>query len=171
MRAARRFRRPSTRQIGIRPDAWQAAKPAAVRHAKWKGMTMSLIDPQDAPLIGTVGGQAPAAEQKKVLSFTILRTNDMHSNLIGVGPASEYSRDDQDAPLRPQGPRCRASRPRCRAPARPPPAEVIGDDRASPKFQVQRLFDEFCRHFEQVCGGRDQRRARLAGPWPSFVIS
>jgi len=52
---------------------------------------MSLIDPQDAPLIGTVGGQAPAAEQKKVLSFTILHTNDMHSNLIGVGPASEYS--------------------------------------------------------------------------------
>ena len=48
-------------------------------------MTMSLIDPQDAPLIGTVGGQAPAAEQKKVLSFTILHTNDMHSNLIGVG--------------------------------------------------------------------------------------
>jgi 5'-nucleotidase / UDP-sugar diphosphatase len=27
--------------------------------------------------------------QKKI--FTILHTNDMHSNLIGIGPASEYS--------------------------------------------------------------------------------
>ena len=52
---------------------------------------MSPIDPQDDPLTGTVGGQAPTAEQKKVRTFTILHTNDMHSNLIGVGPASEYS--------------------------------------------------------------------------------
>jgi 5'-nucleotidase / UDP-sugar diphosphatase len=54
-------------------------------------MTMNPIDPQDDPVTGTVGGEEPAAEQKKVLSFTILHTNDMHSNLIGVGPASEYS--------------------------------------------------------------------------------
>ena len=51
---------------------------------------MSPIDPQDDPVIGTAGGQEPA-EQKKAQSFTILHTNDMHSNLIGVGPASEYS--------------------------------------------------------------------------------
>ena len=51
---------------------------------------MSPIDPQDDPLTGTAGGQEPA-EQKKAQSFTILHTNDMHSNLIGVGPASEYS--------------------------------------------------------------------------------
>src|SRR5215472_8240726 len=54
-------------------------------------MTMSLIDPQDDPLTGTVSGQAHTAEQKKIRTFTILYTNDMHSNLIGVGPASEYS--------------------------------------------------------------------------------
>ena len=52
---------------------------------------MSSIDPQHDPLTGTVGGEEPAAEQKRVPSFTILHTNDMHSNLIGVGPASEYS--------------------------------------------------------------------------------
>src|SRR5215468_7413485 len=46
---------------------------------------------QDDPLTGTVGGQDPAAEQQKVVTFTILHTNDMHSNLIGVEPASEYS--------------------------------------------------------------------------------
>ena len=51
-----------------------------------KGMKMSPIDPQDDPLTGTVGGQEPAAEKKKVLTFTILHTNDMHSNLIGIGP-------------------------------------------------------------------------------------
>jgi 2',3'-cyclic-nucleotide 2'-phosphodiesterase (5'-nucleotidase family) len=54
-------------------------------------MTMSLVDPQGDPPTGMVGGQAPAAEQRKILRFTILHTNDMHSNLIGVGPASEYS--------------------------------------------------------------------------------
>src|SRR5215469_5130942 len=52
-------------------------------------MTMSPIDSQVDPLTGTVGGQEPAAEQKKGPTFTILHTNDMHSNLIGVGPASE----------------------------------------------------------------------------------
>jgi 5'-nucleotidase / UDP-sugar diphosphatase len=51
---------------------------------------MSAIDPQDDPFTGTVGGPEPA-EQKKAQTFTILHTNDMHSNLIGVGPASEYS--------------------------------------------------------------------------------
>jgi 5'-nucleotidase / UDP-sugar diphosphatase len=35
--------------------------------------------------------QVPTAEQKKVITFTILHTNDMHSNLVGIGPASEYS--------------------------------------------------------------------------------
>jgi 5'-nucleotidase len=30
-----------------------------------------------------------AADRKK--AFTILHTNDMHSNLIGVGPASDYT--------------------------------------------------------------------------------
>jgi 5'-nucleotidase / UDP-sugar diphosphatase len=54
-------------------------------------MTMSPIDPQDDRLTGTVGGQEPAVEQKQVLTFTILHTNDTHSNLLGVGPASEYS--------------------------------------------------------------------------------
>src|SRR6516225_4887979 len=38
--------------------------------------------------------------------------------------------------------------------------EVIGDDRSGPELQVQRLFDEFGRHFEQFCGGRDQRLCR-----------
>jgi 5'-nucleotidase/UDP-sugar diphosphatase len=52
---------------------------------------MSTIDPQGDPLTSTVGRQVPAAKQKKVLTFTILHTNDMHSNLIGIGPASEYS--------------------------------------------------------------------------------
>src|SRR5580704_16347871 len=47
---------------------------------------MSNIDPQDS----MIGGQAPAAE-KTIFTFTILHTNDIHSNLIGVGPASEYS--------------------------------------------------------------------------------
>ena len=54
-------------------------------------MTLSLIDSQEDHLTGTVGGQEPASEQKKGPTFTILHTNDMHSNLIGVGPASEYS--------------------------------------------------------------------------------
>jgi len=54
-------------------------------------MTLSLIDSQEDHLSGTVGGQERAAEQKKGPTFTILHTNDMHSNLIGVGPASEYS--------------------------------------------------------------------------------
>jgi 5'-nucleotidase len=35
------------------------------------------------------GGSSGAAAGKK--TFTILHTNDMHSNLIGVGPASDYS--------------------------------------------------------------------------------
>jgi len=52
---------------------------------------MSPIDPQDDPLTGASDGQLPAPEQKKIFTFTILHTNDMHSNLIGVGPASEYS--------------------------------------------------------------------------------
>src|SRR5215472_4836313 len=54
-------------------------------------MSMSPIDPQGHPLTGSVGEQEPATEEKKVPTFTILHTNDMHSNLIGVGPASEYS--------------------------------------------------------------------------------
>jgi len=36
-----------------------------------------------------VAGGAPAPKQRR--TFTILHTNDIHSNLIGVGPASEYS--------------------------------------------------------------------------------
>ena len=52
---------------------------------------MSPVDPQTDPLTGAVGGKARTAEQKNVWTFTILHTNDMHSNLIGVGPASEYS--------------------------------------------------------------------------------
>lgn len=40
-----------------------------------------------------LAGAAPAASQEKTMkaSFTILHTNDIHSNLIGVGPASEYT--------------------------------------------------------------------------------
>jgi 5'-nucleotidase/UDP-sugar diphosphatase len=36
---------------------------------------------------------APAAAQERTVkaTFTILHTNDLHSNLIGVGPASEYT--------------------------------------------------------------------------------
>jgi hypothetical protein len=70
------------------PDAWQAAESQTATQSG-KGMTMSPIDPQDDPVSGAVGRQDPAAEQKKVVTFTILHTNDMHSNLIGVGPASE----------------------------------------------------------------------------------
>src|SRR6202007_2163050 len=69
----------------------QAAKPEAVHQAKWKGVTMNPVDPQTDPLTGAVSGKARTAEQKNVWTFTILHTNDMHSNLIGVGPASEYS--------------------------------------------------------------------------------
>ena len=37
-------------------------------------------------------GATPAAAQEKTMkTFTILHTNDIHSNLIGVGPASEYT--------------------------------------------------------------------------------
>ena len=35
------------------------------------------------------GGIAAAADGKK--TFTILHTNDLHSNLIGMGPASDYT--------------------------------------------------------------------------------
>src|SRR5450759_4628240 len=35
------------------------------------------------------GGIAAAASGKK--TFTILHTNDLHSNLIGMGPASDYT--------------------------------------------------------------------------------
>jgi 2',3'-cyclic-nucleotide 2'-phosphodiesterase (5'-nucleotidase family) len=35
------------------------------------------------------GEQAAAADGKK--TFTILHTNDLHSNLIGMGPASDYT--------------------------------------------------------------------------------
>ena len=35
------------------------------------------------------GSSAPAADGKK--SFTILHTNDLHSNLIGLGPATDYT--------------------------------------------------------------------------------
>jgi 5'-nucleotidase / UDP-sugar diphosphatase len=54
-------------------------------------MTMSPIDPQDDAPTGTVGEQKRRRGERKVFSFAILHTNDMHSNLIGVGPASEYS--------------------------------------------------------------------------------
>ena len=38
------------------------------------------------------GGPAAAAEsKKKKKTFTILHTNDLHSNLIGLGPASDYT--------------------------------------------------------------------------------
>jgi 5'-nucleotidase len=38
-------------------------------------------------------GAAPASAQEKTMhaTFTILHTNDIHSNLIGVGPASDYT--------------------------------------------------------------------------------
>jgi 5'-nucleotidase len=52
---------------------------------------MSTIGPQDDSLAGTVSRQVATTEQEKTLTFTILHTNDMHSNLIGIGPASEYS--------------------------------------------------------------------------------
>jgi 5'-nucleotidase len=40
-----------------------------------------------------LAGAAPTASQEKTMktTFTILHTNDIHSNLIGVGPASEYT--------------------------------------------------------------------------------
>jgi len=52
---------------------------------------MSPIAPQDDLPTGRADRQVPTAEQKKVITFTILHTNDMHSNLVGIGPASEYS--------------------------------------------------------------------------------
>ena len=52
---------------------------------------MSPIAPQDDLPTGRAERQVPTAEQKKVITFTILHTNDMHSNLVGIGPASEYS--------------------------------------------------------------------------------
>src|SRR5271168_2059068 len=56
-----------------------------------KRLSMSPIAPQDDLPTGPPERQVPAAEQKKVMTFTILHTNDMHSNLVGIGPASEYS--------------------------------------------------------------------------------
>jgi hypothetical protein len=55
---------------------------------------MSTIDPQDDPLTGAAEGQLPASEQKKIFTFTILHTDDMHSNLIGVGPRIGILADD-----------------------------------------------------------------------------
>jgi len=77
----------------IRSRAGRRGKPLSRGRSprKVKGMTMSPTDPQDDSLTRTVSGQEPAAERKKIRTFTILHTNDMHSNLIGVGPASEYS--------------------------------------------------------------------------------
>ena len=40
-------------------------------------------------LTGTL--PALAQEQKMKKTFTILHTNDMHSNFIGMGPASDYT--------------------------------------------------------------------------------
>jgi 5'-nucleotidase/UDP-sugar diphosphatase len=42
-----------------------------------------------AGAIVLMGGQPAAADGKK--TFTILHTNDLHSNLIGLGPASDYT--------------------------------------------------------------------------------
>jgi len=46
-----------------------------------------------------VGGSPAAAADGKKLTFTILHTNDLHSNLIGMGPAADYTpftlNDDQ----------------------------------------------------------------------------
>jgi 5'-nucleotidase len=46
-----------------------------------------------------VGGNPAAAADGKKLTFTILHTNDLHSNLIGMGPAADYTpftlNDDQ----------------------------------------------------------------------------
>lgn len=52
---------------------------------------MSPIAQQDDLPPGPAARQVPVAEQKKVINFAILHTNDMHSNLVGIGPASEYS--------------------------------------------------------------------------------
>ena len=41
--------------------------------------------------IGTHAAPAPAQPRSPAKTFTILHTNDIHSNLIGVGPASEYT--------------------------------------------------------------------------------
>ena len=40
-----------------------------------------------------------AADGKK--TFTILHTNDLHSNLIGMGPASDYTPDQHSTTTRP----------------------------------------------------------------------
>ena len=37
-----------------------------------------------------LSGKSLAAAEGKKLTFTILHTNDLHSNLIGMGPASDY---------------------------------------------------------------------------------
>jgi 5'-nucleotidase / UDP-sugar diphosphatase len=52
---------------------------------------MSPIDRQDNPLTSTVVGPLPVAKQEEPLTFTVLHTNDVHSNLVGTGPAAEYS--------------------------------------------------------------------------------
>jgi len=38
-----------------------------------------------------LAGKPAAAADGKKLTFTILHTNDLHSNLIGMGPASDYT--------------------------------------------------------------------------------
>ena len=38
-----------------------------------------------------LGGKPAAAAEGEKLTFTILHTNDIHSNLIGMGPASDYT--------------------------------------------------------------------------------
>ena len=62
---------------------------------------MNPNTPQQGPRTGSAflavetGGTSPARggapAPKQTRTFTILNTNDIHSNLIGVGPASEYS--------------------------------------------------------------------------------
>src|SRR5210317_1076607 len=46
-----------------------------------------------------IGGSPAAAADGRKLTFTILHTNDLHSNLIGMGPAADYTpftlNDDQ----------------------------------------------------------------------------
>lgn len=70
-------------------------------------MTRGIISRREFTAVSAAAGAAiltgatPAAAQEKPMkaTFTILHTNDIHSNLIGVGPASEYTpatlNDDQ----------------------------------------------------------------------------
>jgi 5'-nucleotidase / UDP-sugar diphosphatase len=49
--------------------------------------------------IALLGGEPAAADGKK--TFTILHTNDLHSNLIGMAPASDYTHS-RSTPTQPE---------------------------------------------------------------------